>query len=190
MAALYSCGCEVTDSEFVSVHISGGTTELLRTVRTDTGFDFEICGKSLDLHAGQLIDRLGVSLGMKFPCGAELDRLAFNVQDGLKMPVTLKGADIHFSGAESYMKKYLKENKPKEKIARGLLEAVGASLMKSLDYMYSQKPFDTVLIGGGVSASGILRQMMKSDRYKILFADKRYSTDNACGTALIGEFLR
>ena len=190
MAALYSCGCEVKDNEFVSVHISGGTTEILRTVRTEKGFDFEICARSLDLHAGQLIDRLGVSLGMKFPCGSELDSLAFNEQDGLKMPVTLKGADIHFSGAESYMKKYLEEGRPKEKIARGLIEAIGKSLVRSLDYIYNEKPFETVIMGGGVSASRTLRQTVKSDKYKILFADARYSTDNACGTALIGEFLR
>lgn len=190
MAALKSCGHKIEDSEFVSVHISGGTTELLLTKKTDTGFDFEIAGGSLDLHAGQLIDRCGVLMGMGFPCGKELDALAAKAEKGLKMPVTLKGTDIHFSGAESYVKRYISENKKKDEIARGVFECIGASLMKTLDGIYVKNPFKTVIMGGGVSASAFLRNTMKSDKYKILFADKKYSTDNACGTALIGELLR
>ncbi len=190
MAALKSCGEEITDSEFVSVHISGGTTELLLTKTTDTGFDFEIAGGSLDLHAGQLIDRCGVLMGMSFPCGKEFDDLALTAKKGLKMPVTLKGTDIHFSGAESYIMRYISENGKKEEIARGVFECIGESLMKALDFIYAKKPFKTVIMGGGVSASAFLRNMMKSEKYKILFADKTYSTDNACGIALIGELLR
>lgn len=187
MAALHSCGNAVTENEFVSVHISGGTTELLRTKRKPCGFSLELAAGSLDLHAGQLVDRCGVMLGMKFPCGAQLDALAQTAEKGAKLPVTLKGADFHLSGAETQAAKLISGGAEPCEIALGVLECIADSLKKSLDVLYERQPFSTVIMGGGVSASRVIRGRLKSEKYRILFAGQKYSTDNACGVALIGE---
>ncbi|MBO5898827.1 MAG: peptidase M22, partial [Clostridia bacterium] len=78
MAALYSAG--VADAlcarEFVAFHVSGGTTDVLFVRPDGERFVIERIGTSLDLHAGQAVDRVGVAMGLKFPCGRELETLA------------------------------------------------------------------------------------------------------------------
>ena len=59
------------------VHVSGGTTDLLLAERSANGeIILTPCGTSIDLHAGQMIDRVGVALGLPFPCGPQLEKLA------------------------------------------------------------------------------------------------------------------
>jgi hypothetical protein len=74
-AALYSSKLEA-EGEFVAFHVSGGTTEILLVTPNKTSFNVSILGGSVDLHAGQAIDRIGVKMGLKFPCGKEIERLA------------------------------------------------------------------------------------------------------------------
>ena len=75
MAGVRTAEMPQADS-FLAVHLSGGTTELLLVRTAETGFEVELLGGSSDLHAGQLVDRTGVLLGLRFPCGPELDKLA------------------------------------------------------------------------------------------------------------------
>jgi N6-L-threonylcarbamoyladenine synthase len=63
---------------FLAYHISGGTTELLRVHKADT-IEITKIGGSSDLNAGQFIDRIGVAMGMKFPCGQEMDKLCLSL---------------------------------------------------------------------------------------------------------------
>ena len=78
MAALASSGAcdKYLQSPFCAFHVSGGTTEVLYVESTDSGFAVTLLGGTADLNAGQAIDRAGVAMGLKFPCGAELDKLA------------------------------------------------------------------------------------------------------------------
>ena len=78
MAALKTCGAEEKmGEEFFALHLSGGTTELVHAKKDDEiGFSAEIVGDTADISAGQLVDRAGVMLGLKFPCGGELEKLA------------------------------------------------------------------------------------------------------------------
>ena len=77
MAALYSSGrTDLYDKRFAAFHVSGGTTEMLSVGPSENGFCAEIVGGTLDLNAGQVIDRIGVALGLNFPCGRELEALA------------------------------------------------------------------------------------------------------------------
>ena len=77
-AALYSAGKLdlLGSTRFTAFHVSGGTTEVL-LVSTDNGkISEELVAYTADINAGQAIDRVGVEMGLKFPCGAELERLA------------------------------------------------------------------------------------------------------------------
>ena len=67
-AAVYSSGhIELFDREFIAFHVSGGTTEAL-LVRPDEEklLNIDIIGRTLDLNAGQAVDRVGVAMGIKF----------------------------------------------------------------------------------------------------------------------------
>jgi N6-L-threonylcarbamoyladenine synthase len=66
-------------NDYLAYHLSGGTSELLKV----TNGQINILGGSRDLSFGQVIDRIGVFLGMAFPCGREMDRTALSVRDKL-----------------------------------------------------------------------------------------------------------
>ena len=78
LAALYSIDrLDLINQKFIAFHVSGGTTEaLLIEPDRENLIKISIVAQSLDLKAGQAIDRAGVMLGLDFPCGAELDRLS------------------------------------------------------------------------------------------------------------------
>ena len=59
------------------------------------GDKIDIVGKDLDISAGQLIDRVGVHLGMEFPCGMHMQGCKERTRD-ISLPVSVKGLDINF----------------------------------------------------------------------------------------------
>ena len=75
LAALYSAEkLDLIKDRFLAFHVSGGTTEaVLVTPDREQILKADIVAASIDLKAGQAIDRTGVLLGMRFPCGAELE---------------------------------------------------------------------------------------------------------------------
>ena len=72
-AAIYSSGYDHSDGKpFGAFHVSGGTTECLLVKREDGGFKADLIGGTLDLNAGQVIDRIGVKIGLSFPAGPHM----------------------------------------------------------------------------------------------------------------------
>ena len=74
MAAYATSGAESADvfenyGSFIAFHVSGGTTECVMVSKGDDAFEIKLLGGTADLNAGQAIDRIGVALGLKFPCG-------------------------------------------------------------------------------------------------------------------------
>ena len=85
MAAVYSSkNYKVLDGDFMAYHISGGTTELVTVSPTDRAFLAETVGGTADVNAGQLIDRVGVYMGLPFPSGKFIEELA--LQNTAKIP--------------------------------------------------------------------------------------------------------
>ena len=103
MAAVRSCGNEALLAEpFGAFHISGGTTELLKVVFNGESFAADIVGGTKDLNAGQVIDRIGVAMGLPFPCGPALDKIA-NSYEG-KIPsraLSVSDCYVNLSGLEN-----------------------------------------------------------------------------------------
>ena len=98
MAALYSAGqTALLEREFYAFHLSGGTTECLSVRYENQRFDITLLSRSLDLKAGQAVDRVGVMLGLPFPAGPMLDRLACGCDEKIKVKPCLKGLDCSLS---------------------------------------------------------------------------------------------
>ncbi len=185
MAALQTCGIESFPASFYAIQISGGTTELLDASYEEGYFTEHILGASLDLQFGQLIDRIGVALGLSFPCGAAMEAVAGHVQHSDAFKLHFKN-ETHFniSGLEN---KYMKmiEEKPMDYIARHLFNTIGESLLAWISPLCKDKP---MVIAGGVASNAIIRDLFKVkavDR-SVYFAQPRYSKDNALGVACIG----
>ena len=89
-AALFSAKrTDLMEREFLAFHVSGGTTEAVRAKGTGRGFDLKLVAKTLDLNAGQAVDRVGLMLGLRFPCGMELEKLALHCLEYIRKALSM-----------------------------------------------------------------------------------------------------
>ncbi len=189
MAALYSSGAEslLSEERFFGAHISGGTTELLCVKAEGDGFLTEIIGGTKDLNAGQLIDRVGVAMGLKFPCGPALESLALSYKGKIpKRKPHTEGEFINFSGSENLALRLYEQTKDREQTAAFLFSHIGEALCAaSLACMekYGEAPF---VYAGGVMSNSILKDRL-SKEIRAYFADPAHSADNAVGVALLAR---
>jgi N6-L-threonylcarbamoyladenine synthase len=195
MAGIRSCGW-TPQGRFLCLHLSGGTTELLAAELNESGFDLSIIGQGADLHAGQLVDRVGIALEYPFPAGPAMDRAAMEyTETGGEIPLiktTLDGPDVHLSGAEAGTRRLIEQGASPETVAAAVLDA----LTRMVDKWVWRAAQDTgcreVLLVGGVSASGYMRKHLpgrlekRSREIGVHFAGPEWSTDNAMGVALLG----
>ena len=186
-AALYSCG--VTDwigTRFLAFHVSGGTTEaLLVEPDAEKGFMPRLIASSLDLKAGQAIDRAGVMLGLPFPAGAQLDQLAQQSRTVFRIRPTMRGCDCSLSGIENQCRKMQAQCQPAAEIAAYCIQAVGAALDGMTAAIFAEYGRLPLIFAGGVTSNSWIRQRL-SEKYGALFAEPVYSCDNAAGVAYLG----
>lgn len=184
-AALYSVDrLDLLGEKHIAFHVSGGTTEALLVNAEDGFVTTSIAAQTLDLNAGQLIDRIGVMLGLHFPCGRELEKLALDCRERVRARATLKGMDCCLSGGQNIAEKYLKEGKSPEFIARFAMEFVTsaiAGMSEQLRERYGELPF---VYAGGVMSDSIIRENLQK-RFDCVFAKPEFSSDNAAGTAVL-----
>lgn len=184
-AALFSSKREdLFSRNFLAFHVSGGTTEAVLAKGTNCGFDIELVAKSLDLHAGQAVDRVGLMLGLSFPCGAELEKLALKNSEKIKVHPKLKGADCCLSGVENQCKKLIDSGKSPEYVADYCINYIKRSLGMMTDKLietYGEMP---IIYAGGVMSNTIIKNEF-TQKYNAVFAPPAYSTDNAAGIAYL-----
>lgn len=187
MAALKSCeaGEEALGREFLAFHISGGTTELLYVKRKDVGFDVAIVGETLDINAGQLIDRAGVLLGLKFPCGMELEKLAVQGKTA-KLHTCIKNGSCNLSGAENKIIQMYNSGETAENIARYAIDFACETILGMSRYAREAHRSLPILYAGGVMRDNIIRDRLTGEMENIYFAENELSSDNAVGTAYLG----
>ena len=178
-------------TRILAVHLSGGTTDLL--VMDD---DQVTCiGGCADLHAGQMIDRAGVAMGLGFPSGEELEKLALKGKSEGRLGCSMENADLvcHLSGAETRVQQWIREGTlSREEIAREIYDLLARTLVRMLRAGAEKTGIRDALITGGVAASGLLRQLLEERRARTrgcpvpVFGQPAMSGDNAVGVALIG----
>lgn len=184
-AAVYSCGAPSEfDGDFLSFHVSGGTTEALYTKNSDHTYACEIVGGTNDASAGQMIDRAGVMMGLSFPCGKALDELSQASEKNLGKCVSIKNAYFSMSGLENKTAKFLSDGENYSDIAAFLLESIASCLEKSSLFLREKYGNMPILFAGGVMSNGIIRKRL-SKINNVYFASPELSCDNACGTALL-----
>ena len=189
-ASLFNNDLENKD-KFLAVHMSGGTTEILLVEKKDTNYKIEIVGGSLDVSFGQLVDRLGVNLNYKFPCGKYIDENALKCREKIKngLKTSVKAGYMNLSGIENQINKIINDY-DKEYLSKILLDTLVRSMYKSLIYICEKYELKEVVFGGGVSASKYIRkelnEKLKRENIKAYFTDGEFATDNGVGCAIIG----
>lgn len=186
MAALTGADClELRHQPFLAFHVSGGTTDaLLVEPDEECIIRCRVVGHSLDLKAGQLIDRVGGLLGLAFPAGPALEQLALQATGTYKPKATLRGTDCHLSGVENQCRDRLAKGESPAEIARFCLDSVGAAIEGMTEAILREYGDLPVVYAGGVMSNGILKQRF-TDRFGGHFAPPVYSADNAAGIACL-----
>jgi N6-L-threonylcarbamoyladenine synthase len=181
MAALYSAEqLSLRSRPFAAFHVSGGTTEILLV---EPEMKIKKIGGTVDLTAGQAIDRIGVMLGMQFPCGAQLEKLAQNGEIK-RDKICVNGLECNLSGLENKAKTMLQKGEFYENIAAYTIEFVRRTLAKMSENLRTQYPDIPILYAGGVMSCQIIKQDFEK-RFGGFFALPQFSADNAAGTALL-----
>jgi N6-L-threonylcarbamoyladenine synthase len=193
--------------KFLCYQLSGGTCELLKI----DGETVEIIGGTKDISFGQVVDRLGVLLGLNFPCGSEMDKMALSACSvekitGLK-PCHVDGLYINLSGMETQGAKVLaqlnskydgpistSEHKQKEQemamFVKAIFNNIGNALINLTENAALQTGIRDFLFTGGVSSSQYLYNMLNThfdnSNIQIEFGKQDLAPDNGVGVALLG----
>ena len=191
MAALYSSGKteELLKNRFLAFHVSGGTTEVLLITPKDgvDVFDIELVGETEDINAGQAIDRTGVMLGLDFPAGRELEKLATSYQGSLeKRKTSVKNCCCNLSGVENIAKKLYESGETKEKIAAFTFDFIQRTLCEMAEQAIEKYGKMPILFAGGVMSNMFMRSAI-CERFEAYFAEPEFSADNAAGVALLSR---
>ncbi|MBQ1282012.1 MAG: peptidase M22 [Oscillospiraceae bacterium] len=185
-----SCDTALSDAPFLAFHVSGGTTDLLRVVPGNGRYEITMLGTSLDLHAGQVIDRIGVMLGMQFPCGPALAALAKQYTEKRPSPkICVKGCDCNLSGLENQAQKLHADGKSDAEVAAYVFAFIEKTLLKMTENALAAYPDHAVLYAGGVMSNMLMRKNLTkfcADHHsRAYFSAPVFSSDNAVGTSLL-----
>ena len=183
-AALSSAG-EQPEGDFTACHFSGGTCEVLTIKQKKhapsfvpaygqyTGerafYDIEITGGTRDISYGQVLDRAGVSMGLSFPCGQELDDMALTAEEASQELTRIKvsGSEVHLSGFDTQLRNKLATRKeagePADDLIREAFEKIADSVVSMLKHNAEETGLNWILMSGGVSSSGFLRSRVKEE---------------------------
>lgn len=184
-------------NEMLAVHISGGTTELLRVARCQAIWEINLLGGSTDLSAGQFIDRVGQALGLPFPAGPHLEQLALQsspeTEGTFKIPAPCEQYQISFSGPTTAALRAIEKGTPPAEVAVAVLQCIASALVKMLRKAVAQEQLSSILIAGGVAANRLIRARLVDVLEqpgiggRVFFGSPVLSGDNAVGVAYIGR---
>lgn len=185
LAALFSSQkLELVNEKFIAFHVSGGTTDcLLVTPDKEKVFDITEIGSSLDIKAGQAIDRTGLMLELKFPCGKELEKLAAMSDKKYKLKPMLKNGNCCLSGLENKCRKMLDDGERKEDIANYCLSFIYSTIYEMTKFALDRYGNMPIVYAGGVMSDKLIRDKLLQ-KFDAFFAEPDFSCDNAVGTAV------
>ena len=190
-AALFGHEPLLKRERFLAVHLSGGTTDLLsvRTNAAEKRFSLEKLGQANDLHAGQFVDRVGVALGLPFPCGRHLEKLAAAAEDrSIRIPSSVRGLDCSLSGAETRAVRLIEDGVARESVAFAVYDCLSRTLAKLLKHAAETTDCADILLSGGVASSRLLSELLSArigGAARLWFSRSTLASDNAVGTALL-----
>lgn len=173
---------------FLLLHASGGTTDLLLAERQANGrFTLTEVGGSIDLHAGQFIDRVGVALGLKFPTGPELEKLAATAEQMVELPVSVRKLNASLSGPATAALRKLEAGADGAALALGVQYALAETFTRMLRNGAAEYNVHAVLLVGGVASNTYIRnhvtEKLAKRRVSVWVPEARFSCDNATGCA-------
>jgi N6-L-threonylcarbamoyladenine synthase len=183
---------------FLGVTLSGGHTQL---VLVESHFEMEEIGKTLDDAIGEAFDKCGKIMGLNYPAGPEIDRLAKEGNpNAFEFPIPkVAHLDVSYSGLKTAFINLVNKHIQKDpNFIEEHLNDLCASIQKTLVTVIVQKisqakekyKLDRVVIGGGVAANSEVRRVLsskaKDENWDIFLPPFQYTTDNAAMIGIVG----
>ena len=150
------------------LYVSGGNTQVIAYARGR----YRVFGETLDIGIGNLLDKFGREVGLPFPGGPRLEKLALAGGQLLPLPYSVKGMDVAFSGMLTAALALHKGGARLEDIAFSIQEVAFAMLTEVTERAMAHVGKDEVLLGGGVARNRRLQAMvgrMAEDRGATMF---------------------
>ena len=183
-ASLWSAGrLDLIDRTHLAWHLSGGTTELLLVEPEGKNVKCTKIGGTIDISAGQLIDRTGQLLELPFPSGKHLDALSRTANGKELFKVKCTDLEFSLSGVQNKVQQFYAEKKDAAETAAYALRCVAYAVKKATENALQAYPDLEVVFSGGVASNTMLRQL--TAELNPVFAEPQYSTDNALGVAVL-----
>lgn len=186
-----------TDLEppFIALLVSGGHTQI---IKVNSYSDMQIIGETIDDAVGEAYDKVARLIGLPYPGGPKLDKLA---QEGnpfaFKLPEAKVGEyDFSFSGLKTAALRLVKsfdgKDLPLNDICASFQECVSSTLYKKVKHALEETGFNQVVLAGGVAANSEIRKKIFSLSdlgYKVYAPAMKYCTDNASMVASAAYFF-
>ncbi len=173
----------------ITLYVSGGNTQI---IAYESG-KYRIFGETLDIAMGNCLDQFSRTVGLGHPGGPMIEKMAKNAEKYLKLPYTVKGMDLSFSGLlTSAIRKY-QSGESIEDVCYSLQETAFSMLVEVTERAISHTHKKEVLLCGGVAANTRLREMLSSmseEHYTDLFIPPiKYCGDNGAMIAWMGQLM-
>ncbi len=180
---------------FLGVTLSGGHTQL---ILVKNYFDMEILGTTLDDAIGEAFDKCGKRMGLTYPAGQSIDRIAkIGDPNKFSFPISkLKNYNVSYSGVKTSFINFLSNSEQKDSnFIRNNMADLCASLqftlvqiiLTKIELVAMDKKLNQIIIGGGVAANSEIRNQLqkkaKSKGWGLFLPPIEYTSDNA---AMIG----
>jgi N6-L-threonylcarbamoyladenine synthase len=186
---------EPMDPPFVCLIASGGHTLLARVERRD---GYRTLGQTLDDAAGEAFDKGARLLGLGYPGGPALERLAAGGDAGAySFPVAerVPGLDFSFAGLKTallYRVRELGEEEARRRgpdLAASYQHAIVEALARRAERALTESGLERLAVGGGVAANGPLRERLAGLGVELKVPPRELCTDNAAMIASAARFL-
>jgi N6-L-threonylcarbamoyladenine synthase len=175
---------------FLAAVLSGGHTELLVV---EEWCRYRMLGSTIDDACGEAFDKVAKLLGLPYPGGVQVEKLAREGRCTIAFPIPDPGGlDWSFSGLKTAVLYHLRDHAQARKadVAASFQRAAVAAITKRVVQVLSQTGYKTMGISGGVAANGYLREQLQdiADRYgvRLVIPRVQYCTDNAAMIAAAG----
>ncbi|MFH1771136.1 MAG: bifunctional N(6)-L-threonylcarbamoyladenine synthase/serine/threonine protein kinase [archaeon] len=173
----------------ILLYASGANTQIIAY----DGGKYRIFGETLDTGVGNFLDSFGRDIGLGFPAGPDIDKLAQKGKKYIELPYSVKGMDVSFSGMHTFLRNKVIGKHSKEDICYSVQETAFAMLIEVAERAMAHCEKNELVLGGGVACNTRLKEMAKimcKDRgAKCFIPENQYLVDNAAMIALTGYLM-
>lgn len=176
---------------FLCVMMSGGNTQIVH-VKSYT--EFEVLGRTKDDAIGEAFDKVARVIGLGYPGGPKIDKMAQNGISNIELPKThIDDLDFSFSGIKTAIINLHHKNPDvnKENLCASFEKAITEMLMEKVKMAIDKTNIKKIVLAGGVSANSYIRkefEKLEEDGIKIYMPDLKLCTDNAAMIASAGYY--